>query len=400
MSFHPLASRLRILEHLRRLEPISRTQLCQSTGLANATVSDVVRDLLINGFLIEERETASGRGRPPILLKTDPRRLVIAGAFLHVADNRLETSLANLMGDTLAARDVYLPAGFGNQALVEAIVENVGALREQVGGEVSVPSALAVCLPGIVDAGQGVLHWLPPSAPATFPIGQVLTDRTGLPVFVDNVCNVLARGERWFGSTGFQEDLCVVFVGPGVGLSQYIGGTLHRGVHGRNAEFGHVKTGVGQGEPCVCGGRGCLAQSVGMVALAQKANTILGQSFDPMSQFVEAFDYIIAQARDGREQARLLLARAADALGIALANHVMMWDPSRIVIISASAQLEHAIGKAVIGSLRRNLPEAAPYATQVDFRQDDAQATVKSSTALGLDGMIYRADLADWRMSA
>jgi hypothetical protein len=70
------------------------------------------------------------------------------------------------------------------------------------------------------------------------------------------------------------------------------------------------------------------------------------------------------------------------------------------VIISASAQLEHAIGKAVIGSLRRNLPEAAPYATQVDFRQDDAQATVRSSTALGLDGMIYRADLADWRMSA
>jgi hypothetical protein len=54
------------------MEPVSRTQLCQATGLANATVSDVVRDLLNNGFLQEEREVASGRGRPRILLKTDP----------------------------------------------------------------------------------------------------------------------------------------------------------------------------------------------------------------------------------------------------------------------------------------------------------------------------------------
>jgi predicted NBD/HSP70 family sugar kinase len=398
MSFHPLASRLRILEHLRRLEPVSRTQLCQSTGLANATVSDVVRDLLSNGFLLEQREAASGRGRPPILLKTDPHRLVIAGAFLHVANNRLETSLTNLLGETLAARDVFLPAGFGNEALVEAIVGSIAALRDQVEGEISAPAALAICLPGIVDAGQGVLHWLPPSPPATFPIGDILTERTGLPVFVDNVCNVLARGERWFGETGFQDDLCVVFIGPGIGLGQYVGGSLHRGAHGLNAEFGHVKTGIGQGEICGCGGRGCLTQSAGMVALAQKANTIFGQNFDALCHYVEAFDYIAEQAEAGREQARLLLARAADALGIALANHVMMWDPSRIVIISASAKLEQAIGEAVVASVARHLPDAGLYAMQIDFRQESAQATVKSSTALGLDGMIYRADLADWRV--
>jgi predicted NBD/HSP70 family sugar kinase len=133
-----------------------------------------------------------------------------------------------------------------------------------------------------------------------------LAERIGLPVFADNVCNVLARGERWFGASGFVDDLCVVFVGPGIGLSQYVAGSLHRGAHGRNAEFGHVKPALAARRPvCVAGAVASSRQLDGCAGA--KANALFGQSFDPMSQFVEAFDFIVTQEQEGREQARLLL---------------------------------------------------------------------------------------------
>lgn len=397
MSFHPLSSRLRIFEHLRRLEPVSRTQLCQSTGLANATVSEVVRDLLDSGFLCEERDAASGRGRPRILLKTDPDRLVLAGAFLQVANNRLEVRITNLLGEDLATEVKMLPRGFDALDLVEAIVDGLNILKKQAPVGAVQPAALSVSLPGIVDAHRGVLHWLPPLAPASFPIGQMLTEKTGLPVFVDNVCNAIARGERWFGSAGFQDDLCVILVGAGIGLAQYVSGSLHRGAHGLNAEFGHVKTGVGINETCLCGGNGCLVQSAGLVAIAEKVNVIFGQTFDPLSEFEQAFDFVAALAQSGRHEARLLLDRAGEALGIALANHIMTWDPSRILVIAANKTWEEAVGAKLKEVVAANLPSPDLYSIRIEFQQEDVEVTRKSSAALGLDGMMYQADLDVWQ---
>jgi hypothetical protein len=75
----------------------------------------------------------------------------------------------------------------------------------------------------------------------------------------------------------------------------------------------------------------------------------------------------------------------------------MTWDPTRLVLISASSQLEAAIGERIRKAIVANLPASDLYTLQLEFRQDDPQAALKSSAALGLDGMIYRADLAEWR---
>lgn len=397
MSFHPLSSRLRIFEHLRRLEPVSRTELCRSTGLANATVSEAVRDLLDSGFLCEERDSASGRGRPRILLKTDPDRLYLAGAFLKVAHNILELRITNLLGEDLMAQSIALPAGFDLADLVDAISDGINRLKGSPSLGTLQPAALSVSLPGIVDAHHGVLHWLPPLAASSFPIGDVLAQRTGLPVFVDNVCNAMARGERWFGTTGFQDDLCVILVGAGIGLAQYVSGSLHRGAHGLNAEFGHVKTAIGINETCGCGGSGCLVQSAGLVALADKVNVIFGESFDPLSEFEQAFNHLVALAQQGRHEALMLLDRAAEALGIALANHVMTWDPSRILVMSANSMWEEAVGAKMREVLLANLPCPELYSLRIEFQQEDAEVTRKSSAALALDGMLYRSELEVWQ---
>jgi predicted NBD/HSP70 family sugar kinase len=365
--------------------------------LGNATVSGIVRELLATGFLREARHAADGPGRPRIMLTMDPETHLVAGAIYHLGEKRVELQVSNLVGTVFFRSEMALPDQAGTGDITAAISGLLTSALAQDDLIANSPALLGICLPAMVDAQNGIVHWLPPSEPEAYPMAEILRQQFGIPIFLDNYCNVVARAERWFGETTFSEDLCVIFVGAGVGLAQYVGGTLHRGSHGLNSEFGHTKTGIGSDAVCLCGAKGCLVQSSGFVALAAIAQRAFGLDIDPLTDFDRAFGEIALRSSQGDQVALSLCNRAAQALGVAIANHIALWDPSRILVVTPHPDWAKAVGQDMLGYIKQNLPTAMNEMVSIAIRCAPAILAEKGVAALAIDEMMNVNDLRVWR---
>jgi glucokinase len=230
-----------------------------------------------------------------------------------LAHKGLDTTLATLL-DSLA------------QACSEAGVEP-GALR-----------ALGIASPGWVDSEAGVV----PAAPQLIgwrdvPIVQLLHDRLGIPVRLENDANAAALGENVFGAGRGARHMLYITVSTGVGGGIIAGGELYGGARGSAGEIGHTVIDPG-GPLCGCGNHGCLEAVASGSGIARRAEAAAGRGdSEALAAYLE---------REGRISARMAAeaAKAGDAasialfddagryLGIALANAVNLLSPEAIIL--------------------------------------------------------------------
>lgn len=392
-----MASRLRILERLRRQE-MSRTELAQTIGLGQATVSGIVKELVAYGLLRESKVPGDKRGRPRVALSQNPGALLVAGVFVQ-SGGTVDLRISDMAGTILAQVMMVSPAPATMRDIVETIAMAFDTAMQQVSGDNPLagrPTAIGVSLPAMIDAAKGQVHWLPPHPPCVEPVAQWLTDRIGIPAFIDNVGNINALAERWFGNEAFDDNLCVVVVGTSVALGQFVGGAIYRGAHSINAEIGHTKTGINAQAPCPCGAHGCLWLVAGLSGMASRAIALGLWDGDPIYRHAACMAQLSKLAADGNDQARLLLAEAGTALGIALANHIGSWDPSRLLILAQDDYWTQDVLPGVLTTIQSNLPLPARDITVIDARRGDPDLQILGTLALALDHIFRAPDLGIW----
>ena len=218
---------------------VSRAEIARITGLTRTTVSQIVAGLMDEGLVREVGVGSSRGGKSPILLSVvaDSRHLI----GLDLAQDRFSGALVNLRGEIRQTLDLPVPSGDGDAAL--------GAVYELLDGLIAAATrplvGIGVGTPGLVDARHGVvvnavnLNW------RNLPLGQLLTDRYGLPASVLNDSQAAAIGEHTFGD-GYRSDesLVVVNVGHGIGAGIILNGQLFHGDGGGAGEIGHVAVDV------------------------------------------------------------------------------------------------------------------------------------------------------------
>lgn len=196
-----------------------------------------------------------------------------------------------------------------------AVLERTAALGAFAGAVDSV----GVCLPGVFDpqAGTALLANLPGDW-ASLDVRVELERALGRDVVVLNDGHAFGLAESHLGAgRGARDVLCVV-CGTGVGGALVLDGRLHQGVGGRAGEIGHT-TVAPDGTACSCGNRGCLELYAGARAIARAAGD-------------ETFEATAAAAREGDERALTAVRHAGTALGVALANAVVLLAPERVVV--------------------------------------------------------------------
>src|SRR5438034_401105 len=124
-------------------------------------------------------------------------------------------------------------------------------------------------VPGVVDGGEHSVVDSPMLGWHSLDVGELLEQRLGVPVLVDNDVNTLAVASRLYGRGKDVDDFLTVTIGRGVGLGIIVGGNLYRGAHGGAGEFGHVAV-VENGPRCECGKDGCLEALVADPALVAR----------------------------------------------------------------------------------------------------------------------------------
>ena len=186
-------------------------------------------------------------------------------------------------------------------------------------------AATGVSYGGPVNARTGTAQ-APPNLPGwgDLPLRALLEAELRLPVMVENDANATALAEHRWGAGQGCSDMAFLTLGTGIGAGLILNGTLYRGRGDLAGEIGHAIVFPG-GPECVCGKRGCLEALASGTALGRRARAEYG---DPALTAQDVF----ARARAHDEAAQAMVADAASALGLGLANLLHTLNLERIVL--------------------------------------------------------------------
>jgi glucokinase len=254
-------------------------------------------------------------------------------------------------------------SGLDQAALLEVTLDAVQETRELAGGEVE---AVGFGIPSLIDRRTGRSVIAVHHALFDVPFADVMAERLGLPVFVDNDANLAALAEHRAGAARGHEHALLITVGTGIGGGLILGGELYRGAIGAAGELGHITIDM-DGPPCHgnCPGRGCLEALASGTALAREAVRIAAAH--PQSRLGRALadgrelagPLVTELAYDGDAAAREALELIGTRLGVGIASLVNIFDPEVVVIgggVIGAGELLLAPARAEVA--RRALPPA------------------------------------------
>jgi glucokinase len=199
--------------------------------------------------------------------------------------------------------------------------------------------AIGFGIPSLVEWATGVSRWSNHLPLADVPFRDLMSERLGLPVVVDNDANMALLAEHHGGAARDARHAVLVALGTGIGSGLLLDGRIYRGATGFGAELGHVVLDLhGPDCPSNCPGRGCLEALVSGNAIGREGarlarehpETVLGRRLAAGREVTGGL--VTELAHDGDETARLALSVVGGRLGAALTGIVNALSPEVIVI--------------------------------------------------------------------
>jgi glucokinase len=221
-------------------------------------------------------------------------------------------------------------------AVVETIVEAVEEAREATRGEVR---AVGVGVPCLIEPSSGVVMACNHFPLVDVPLRDLLLERIGLPVVVDNDANAALVGEWRHGAARGARNVVLLTIGTGIGGGIVLDGRIARGASGAAAELGHIVIDE-SGPPCPgnCPNRGCLEAFVSGPALAIEGRA--RAEAEPDSGLGAAVaggreitgPLVTELAFDGDAAARAAIAALGRRLGVGMTSLVNALNPEVLVV--------------------------------------------------------------------
>jgi glucokinase len=226
--------------------------------------------------------------------------------------------------------------GLDQHELVQMVADAVQQIRTAVAGPID---AVGFGIPCTFDSRTGIAVQAVNLPLKDIAFGEVMSERLGLPVVVDNDANCAVLCEARVGAGRGATDVIMLTIGTGIGSGIVVGGEVYRGWIGAGAELGHMVVEI-NGRPCQgnCPNWGCLesvASGTALVreaslAVARRPDTALGRALEEGRELTGPM--ITELANDGDPVACAAMDVIGRALGVGLANIVNIFNPEVVVI--------------------------------------------------------------------
>jgi predicted NBD/HSP70 family sugar kinase len=359
-----------VLAQVGALGPTSRASLARLLSVSPALVTQVTKQLIADGLLVELDHSPSQGGRPARLLGlvADAGRVIgvkVVAEHITVVEVGIDGTVVRSATEPFdAASATAIPT---LATLLRAFIAG-GSDRPLLGVGVGVPGDVDDQSLGNVDSTQ--LGW------SHVPLGDVLRRELSLPVLVENNVNALAMAELLHGQARGHDDVLVVTIGTGVGAGIIAEGAVLRGHGGGAGEIGHLPT-LEDGPRCTCGADGCLESLIGEDALVSAARErgIIGAAAGMRT--------LQSRANEGDPAAQELFSRAGHLLGRALAGIVNTIDPEIVILLGEGVEAWNHWSYGFEPALRSGLmPRKRGVPVAVETWQDDRWAQGAASLVL------------------
>lgn len=158
----------------------------------------------------------------------------------------------------------------------EAICDDIAAATfdaiKNAGISIDDVECIGIGAPGSINPKTGVIGFSNNLGFNNVPMVELLENRIGKKIYIDNDANAAALGEMIAGAGKGTENFVAITLGTGVGGGTIINGKMLLGSNFAGGELGHTVI-VHNGAQCTCGRKGCFeayASATGLIRLTKE----------------------------------------------------------------------------------------------------------------------------------
>jgi glucokinase len=348
-----------LLRRVRAQAGLSRVELARQMHLAPSTAGAYVDRLIAEGFLNETQKTERDLGRPPTLLSLNPE----GGRFIGVdfeAHNLMATAV-----DFSQQPMRQIHKAIRSTDSVEQIIGKIERTIEELMDHHSrAVLGIGVGVPGIIDpVNQVALHYPHIHGWNNIALGERLTRRFKVPVFLENNIRTMALAELWFGQARNLDDFVCIGIRTGVAAGIVVRRRLLHGKNNLAGEIGEWLCPVAPLERDLTGGRNAwtctklmpLEEIVSVPAILNAVTAAAKSCDSKLLRNHEALtiEAVSAAAQAGDEIVCAVLERAAQTLGWAVCQLDAAFNPQKVILAGPLV----ALGEALLEPLRKAVSE-------------------------------------------
>jgi len=191
-----------ILLNLLYHEPGYRVQLAKEISVSTTTVTKLVEELIAQG-LVEERKTQEVKGRRRVGRPQSALYLARNSRYalgVHIGGGIYRVGLVNLRNEIIQHKICYFHLKTPVTEVLSEIAEQSNRLIQESGVPRERIIGVGVGAPGLVNYRTGVIGFAKNQQWRNVPVCELLGEKTGLAVIVENNVRAMALGEAFFGA--------------------------------------------------------------------------------------------------------------------------------------------------------------------------------------------------------
>ncbi|HRM20509.1 MAG TPA: ROK family transcriptional regulator, partial [Trichococcus flocculiformis] len=302
-----------ILNAIISQKEISRAELSVLAGLNKASVSSIIKKLLDDELIHEDRIGDAARigGRKPIMLTFNGKAALTLS--LDVAPNYVEGLIAYIDGKVLYESEIR-GIKVSSDNVLAYITEMVEKLTQHAVETPHGITGLCVAIHGLVTQEEIIFT---PNYTLQSDLKAQLEEMYPFYVYLENEANLAALGEYTFGS--ISDSVVSLSIHTGIGAGIVENGKLRTGKKGIAGEIGHSIL-YPDGRKCPCGNDGCLEQYASHQAIYSELEQLLALPDINSSLVIERY-------KKGDPVVQKTLRTNAHYLSIAVNNLAVIYEP-------------------------------------------------------------------------
>ena len=269
-----------------------------------------------------------------------------------------------------------------SDAIELTLHENINIPRSRVLG-------IGAAVAGVVDNSQGVVRLASYLGWSEVSFGELLKEKTGFPVVVENLANTLNLAERRFGSAHEQKDILLVSGGTTCGASLIHNDMLVRGATSQPGQIGHVSVEPGN-LTCSCGRTDCLNTIASGWSILVNSGGISQHEFDSTqtNRYAEALEQLLLAPKS--MHVSNLLGIAGSQLARAAGDACLYFNPALVLVVGALCKSKEFVEAFELEWQQSRLGAIAVDLPSLIFR---GTPPVGASAYLALDAFLFHAEI-------
>lgn len=328
--------------------------LANELQLSIPTVTKVIEEMVTDGHINNYGKIETGTGRQPYAYGLNPNSGYFIG--VEVKRNSITIGVIDFKGDMIELKK-NIP--YKSENSIEALNElckQICNFIKRLTIEKEKIINININIPGRINSELGYSF-----SQFNFeerPLTDILTERIGYKVTIDNDTRAMAYGEFLQGCINKEKDIIFINISWGLGIGIILNGKLYYGKSGFSGEFGHV-TAYDSGILCHCGKKGCIETEASGSALYRIVlERIQNGESSMLSNRIDAdkpltLDSIISAVNNEDMLCIEVIEEIGQKLGKQIAGLINIFNPELVVIGGSLSQTGDYILQPIKTAVRK-----------------------------------------------